>query len=51
MTDYSIYGEVEGISYEKKYYVHCNFGWSGHFDGYYYDGVFNHLKLITGIRK
>ena len=51
MTDYSIYGEVEGISYEKKYYLHCNFGWSGNFDGYYYDGVFNHLKLITGIRK
>ena len=51
MTDYSIYGKVEGISYEKKYYLHCNFGWSGNFDGYYYDGVFNHLKLITGIRK
>lgn len=41
-------GEKTGQSYggtgESREFVHCNWGWNGNYDGYFYPGIFNENK-------
>ena len=35
------FGEARFSRIEKQLFMHCNFGWRGQADGYYYIGIFN----------
>lgn len=39
-------GDFYGNINEIREYVHCNWGWSGKDDGYYYSGIFNTEKPV-----
>lgn len=34
-------GDFHGTVGESREFVHCNWGWNGNDDGYYYSGIFN----------
>lgn len=36
--------EIVDIFYEKKEFVHCNFGWGGQDNGYYLSKVFDTIR-------
>lgn len=37
-------GKSYGGDYEERELVHCNWGWNGNYDGYFYPGIFNENK-------
>ena len=42
-------GEKTVVNRELRYFLHCNYGWGGSKDGYYFDGIFdtNHKPTIN----
>lgn len=37
-------GKVYGERHETREFIHCNWGWDGNHDGYFYPGVFDTSK-------
>ena len=37
-------GDFHGTVGESREFVHCNWGWNGNYDGYFYPGIFNENK-------